>query len=108
MDAPPQADIAKYLAVALTRCVSGTRCASPDARPGCGTEDTICLGKDRTLDREPHIGDLRSPTAIREPARIALGMLHTQLGVAARHWPLGILQRYEPFELDVLAKMVSE
>lgn len=82
---------------------------------GYGPDGTIWGGEFLVGDytgyrRAGHLRTFRLPggdAAIREPARIALGLLHTQLGVAARHLPLGVLQRYEPFELDVLAKMVE-
>ncbi|GAA3367684.1 carbamoyltransferase HypF [Streptomyces sannanensis] len=82
---------------------------------GYGTDGTIwggefLIGDYRGFERKAHLARFRLPggdKAVREPARVAIGLLAQHFGADAAALPLDLLQRRDPFEVGVLMKMAA-
>ncbi|MEU8927445.1 carbamoyltransferase HypF [Kitasatospora sp. NPDC048545] len=82
---------------------------------GYGTDGTIwggefLIGDYRGFERKAHLGRFRLPggdKAVREPARVAIGLLAQHFGPEAAGLPIDLVRQRDPFELGVLTKMVE-
>ncbi|ANW21568.1 carbamoyltransferase HypF [Streptomyces clavuligerus] len=82
---------------------------------GYGTDGTIwggefLIGDYRGFERKAHLARFRLPggdKAVREPDRVAIGLLAQHFGADAATLPLDLLRRRDPFEVGVLMKMAT-
>ncbi|WP_409471672.1 carbamoyltransferase HypF [Streptomyces sp. HC307] len=82
---------------------------------GYGTDGTIwggefLIGDYRGFERLGHLARFRLPggdKAVREPARIAIGLLAQYFGAGAAELPLDLVQQRDSFEVGVLMKMAE-
>jgi hydrogenase maturation protein HypF len=80
---------------------------------GYGTDGTIwggefLVGDYSGFERQAHLRRFRLPggdKAIKEPYRIAVGLLTQLLGEEVKSLPLDMIRDRDPFEIDVLMKM---
>ncbi|MGV9901184.1 carbamoyltransferase HypF [Streptomyces sp. NPDC003388] len=82
---------------------------------GLGPDGTVwggefLVGDYRGFERRGHLARFRLPggdRAVREPARVAIGLLAQHFGGDPAELPLGLLSPRDPFEVEVLVKMTE-